>query len=1017
MGGGKGGTRKIYDFLYSVDLGLCHGPLDSINEVLIKDKSAFVGPVAQSGQVLVNKPDLFGGDDKEGGVVGVMEFYMGDYDQLASPNLAARFDRASSDTPGYKGLAHIFFRGEQEYSEGSESVANSFGGTLMAWLWETVSTAAIYTGSRFGFRWGSNNPYFPSTHVRVTRAAQGLVHPPDVYPIVGIENPEGTPAPPFITRWPDLNSTAKSQEGLNPVDWHKLLPDYDTPRFFAYAFPSSNFNNLSLHPEFGDQTYNHNTASAELVVDVDISDLPAGTEISYSHVFRIITGNGISQVLGTNEIFYMRSYTTSEINNVSNGELAGGSPGTNRATVSTSHDVDQGQSVNIDRSFSYTKQADDAMLRFNYHIDGVFYVLGVYKAMVISNPTLEYENPVDYLPPSYEIAAPGDAYATGELDPTKLPDANPASMIYETLTNADWGLGESPAAIDKQSFEDAAETLSAEHFGLSMMYTDQDTARNFVQEILDHIKGFLRIDRRTGLRNLKLARGDYDVAELPVLDESNATLRAHSTQLWAETINEIVVQYTDPENEELEPVSRKNESNVAIQGGVVSETRTYYGVRNPYLARKLAERDLAEASRPTSGATVSADRSFNEVLIGDVVLLNFPNEGINNLPMRVIKANYGTDQKRDIVFELVEDIFSGDAQADVFDVPVIGSDEEDVPEVLDTHLLMTPPLPVMIQGGLDVDEFDAEYPKTFVSFLAADADYDPIDIQAWSDTFLPNGAAAVASVAEFGASENAALPVDLVPEVRSVLPGGTIVALFRGAETVGSVLVIGDSENNHELVMLDSYNAVDHEWTVLRGLYDTQPLSWSSGTRLWRFSSDPGLVDLTDRVPGVAVTYRLLPRTRTGRLAYDDAPDVVVTPSERVYAPFRPANVQIDGGGFGVAVFAGVLPAQIDVTWATRNRKFEDVSAEAWDAAAVLGETGQTVSLRVVDSATETEVHSAAGLTGNIYSFDPSALTGGPRYRLEVWSVRDGVDSLSVVSRDFEIPPGYGENYGNYYGP
>lgn len=104
-------TVQVYDFLMSVDYGLCIGPVDALNQVWIKDKPIFCGGGYGRCDIEIDLPNLFGGDDAEGGVRGILEFYPGTETQTASAQLASRWGLESGSAPGYRGLAHIFLRG------------------------------------------------------------------------------------------------------------------------------------------------------------------------------------------------------------------------------------------------------------------------------------------------------------------------------------------------------------------------------------------------------------------------------------------------------------------------------------------------------------------------------------------------------------------------------------------------------------------------------------------------------------------------------------------------------------------------------------------------------------------------------------------------------------------------------------------------------------------------------------------------------------------------------------------
>ena len=100
-------------------------------------------------------------------------------------------------------------------------------------------------------------------------------------------------------------------------------------------------------------------------------------------------------------------------------------------------------------------------------------------------------------------------------------DMNPAHIIYEVLTSYQFGLGMASGDIDAASFTAAADTLYAEGFGLSLFWDGEQSAEDFINYILQHIDGVLYHKPASGQLTLKLARDDYVLASLPILDASN----------------------------------------------------------------------------------------------------------------------------------------------------------------------------------------------------------------------------------------------------------------------------------------------------------------------------------------------------------------------------------------------------------------------------------------------------------------------------------------------------------------
>jgi hypothetical protein len=88
MGGGSKKQTVGYRYYLGMHMVLCHGPVDTIREILIGDKSAWEG-VAED-RVTIDKPSLFGGDDGEGGVVGDVDILWGGPTQAQNDYLIAK---------------------------------------------------------------------------------------------------------------------------------------------------------------------------------------------------------------------------------------------------------------------------------------------------------------------------------------------------------------------------------------------------------------------------------------------------------------------------------------------------------------------------------------------------------------------------------------------------------------------------------------------------------------------------------------------------------------------------------------------------------------------------------------------------------------------------------------------------------------------------------------------------------------------------------------------------------------
>ncbi len=569
------------------------------------------------------------------------------------------------------------------------------------------------------------------------------------------------------------------------------------------------------------------------------------------------------------------------------------------------------------------------------------------------------------------------------------PDANPAHIIYECLTDTDFGMGAPSTLIDVPSFEAAAQTLYDERLGLSLTWSRQTEIESFVQEILDHIEATLFINPRTGLFTLKLIRGDYDEGSLRILSPDNATLSKFQRKLWGDTINEIVVTYTNPSNENEETVTVHDIANIAMQGGIVSTARNYYGVRTAALATTLAYRDLRVAGAALASCDVEVDRSAWDLLPGDVVKVDWPEHGFTDLVMRVGPVNYGKPGDGKIKANLVEDVFA--LPTAVFEEPGGGEweDPDTEPTAIDfVHVFTLPYFFAETALGADVPQA-AEYPEVWMGVLAAeDGTGDAYELLREQPDSLGNPVYASSGIKNLVG--RAALAGPLPAEVTS------LVASFDDAigpsPAAGSYVVIGETADTaSEICLITAYDEVNY--TLRRGVLDTVPRAWAAGTAVWFLTAGLDIMDSAVLAAGQTVNIKLLSITPLGQLDEADAPIESGTLNDRPHLPIRPADVTINGVAFGDVDAVGVDP--IPVTWANRNRFQESAPVQAWDGGTITPEVGQTTTIIVKDLGGGT-LTTHSGLTGTSFDVPLASFAGEAIGLVSVWAERDGLLSLQA---------------------
>lgn len=929
---GKGGKRPVYDFLYSIDYGVCLGPVDSINEVFVKDRRIFCGSAQGRVDVPVNQPDLFGGANGEGGCVGVVEIYDGAADQVASTELASRVGRTPATMPGYRGIAHLFFRG--------------LGGT--------------------GFRWTSNNPYLPAAKVNVTRMPKTLSGGVDpVFPFAeydSLGNP--VPVPAFIFASPDMNVMQA---------WIAATGNPGVPTNAFTTFPVSTYGGFSA-PNI-DVGRGLVRATMAFTAQHHTGGDPLGF-VAYNLAIQFF--NGAGQMLGQ-----ANSESLSTVTN-------------ERITLSLEVEVPPGT-----RNISIRPTIQPSIVLFTQIVNPTFACSLSFNSgqPVEENPTAHCD--------------------TSDVGLAMLPNANPAHVIHECLVDPEWGKGEDPNNIDTESFLAAAATYRAELMGISAIWTREDHIDSFIQEVLNHTNSLFFQSPSTGQWKLKPIRGDYDAAAAPLLDPTNCRARDRKRRAWGEIVNEIVVKYTDPRTEKLVAVApAHNLSSIAIQGGVISDVREYPMFRDPYIAGVVAAREVRASGYPLFSTTLECDRSFWDTEPGDVVRFSWPEDGISQMVLRVMEVDRGNRRDRTIKLHCVEDVYALEQTVYVVSQQTEWVSDRQPPAALGAEFAMTAPLPALSRNGFTVAEVDSGYPSVGAMLFAASDTTRVIDVEAHAETTLANGSTGVAPIHTFPPSRSVLTEALLSPEAASALPGALVSALTLNSAAPGDLLLLGGSEAAHEIVMLDTYDSGADTWTIARAIWDTLPGTWPAGTRLWRLQITASRFDPIERTAGEALVYRFLPRTSEGRLAYPDAADVAYTATERPHLPFRPANCQLDGAGFGLLNYTATgVPASVTATWANRNRTTEDAVLLRWTEANVTPEVGQTTVLRVLDAA-GVAANEITGLTGTSHVLLAADFAGVEFGFIEFLAERDGLRSRVGARRAFDFRQGgYGLNYGNYYGP
>lgn len=620
-------------------------------------------------------------------------------------------------------------------------------------------------------------------------------------------------------------------------------------------------------------------------------------------------------------------------------------------------------------------------------------------------------------------------------------DSNPSHMIYEALVHPNL-MGGLPSQIAEQQFRDVAQVLHDEAFGLSLLWDGQSPVEDFVQDVVNHINGLVFFNPFTGKLNIRLLRDDYNPDDLPELGPDNCVLESFRRPLWGETINEIVVEWTNPKTEEVETITYQDLGNIAMQGDVVSETRQFHGIRSKELGSTVCSRELREAATPLASASIRVNRSVEKFLPGALFKFKWPARNIENVILRVLEIDWGTVDDAEITLSCIEDVF-GLPYAIYEEPPETEWEppEQDPDEVLvnvEYLFRATPKSIINRRSAPGYDLTDSEYNQIAINtyVLPTDDQYDLNYYIAFRESVNTLGESEWRSIGEKRVVGHTRLVEEIGQEVVSTITVLPTIGPGDWPQVGWLGMFLGADEFTDELFVFQSYLG-DNTWRIRRGVLDTIPAEkWGANTRIIIHANNYSGYDWSARFADTPEKYKFKVRTSLG--ISDFSNEVTTTRPDRPYRPYRPANVKVEATMFGTEfqdqfirpntsdMFANEHEPRdwlINCTWSRRNRDSEDQVWLAWDDADVDPEDGQTTEIIATIGEGE-EIARITGLTGTSHQFNIIETTARfTRIKLKFISRRphpdipEGIESLQGMSIDLRLYyKGYGSDYGYLWG-
>jgi hypothetical protein len=895
MGGSSKKVTVGYKYYVGMHMALCHGPVDKLVRIRVGGKEAWKGGVAH-GTISINKPDLFGGEKREGGISGLIDFASGKPDQGQNGYLASKL--GASLLPAFRGVACAILR----------QVYIGLNPYLKDWAWMIQRINVRSNGAQQWYIGKAMIGYvfeetsYPATTTFQSQLKSFVYDTSTPAAIAAIQVPTGgwggeEPAP---------FGYAASQGGLQPVyPINTLWVNGNTSLWLRKTISASGNTNIVIsgYIENGALFYLNGVLVGTVNANNDQSATPSG--IPYT-----ITIPPQYQYAGDNELCIL---------------------------CLNEYDVEP-RNPNIDNTYFY----------------------GIIQSQSISS-----------------------GYA----------DMNPAHIIRECLTDANWGMGYPESDIDDASFMAAADVLFSEKMGISILWSQQTSIEDFVGEILRHIDAALYVNRSTGKFVLRLIRGDYNEASLLVLDKSNIVqVENYSKQTLAELINEVTVTYNSNESGQTETVTLQNLAMIQQQGAVVPANVEYPGFTNASLASRVASRDLKALSTPMISATIYANRKASGLNIGDCFKWNW--EEVDEAGVGVT-TSYIMRVTEIALGDGVENVVRISSVQDVFGLPDITYVEVEPTEWEDPSAPPTPALPrlaiempyyeiVRELGEAGAQSKLAGMPELGYLMVAAGRQGAEINAELQVDSGAGYSESGTLDFCTYAKIDGAMGRLDTTITIKEVVDFD----VFRP----GSLAQIDD-----EIVFIEEI--INNTATIRRGCLDTHPALHADNA--WVVVWDGYYIsDEVEYVQGDELDVKVLPISDQGPLPIADAPVDTVSMNKRAGRPYPPANIKINGQYYPTFISNTV---RLELTWSHRDR-LQQTGADvlAWADTDVGPEDGVTYFGRLLRADTQAELAVLSGVVDNNAVLN-NYFVGN--VLLELWSVRSGLSSFFKWTHMFAHTP------------
>jgi len=516
---------------------------------------------------------------------------------------------------------------------------------------------------------------------------------------------------------------------------------------------------------------------------------------------------------------------------------------------------------------------------------------------------------------------------------------NPAHVLYYSRTNSDMGR-ESRDNINDASLRAAADTLYAEGFGICPKWDPaSESVEDLEKRICKLIGGSFTRGLEDGQWYLDLARGDYVLADLPILTDDDILDFKEQPSLLDNAVNSVSVSYFDPEKKETIVTAPVRSMAMVAAFGTIHQTAQYPEIPTDALASRIAQRDMLATATPTRAFDLVTTRATYAWRPNQYFRLQAPKRGIADMVCIVGDRETGTLKSGAIKLKCAQDIYQGVPTASWVAVePGVDPRPSQTPIPVTLQRVQEAPY-IEVVSRLSRSDLDALTADSAFVFAAA---ADPAESRDFTMQTAPHASTAFVAV---GNGEWCPTATIIEGDTLVDAPPATSFTLAAG-DRLANVAAGSAALWDDEVVRVDAIDAsaTPPTLTLGRSCADTVPTPHDAGSRIY-FYGESLAYDPTEFTAGESIDARLLTNTGSAQLDPSLATIQTLELQGRLLLPYPPAKLRIAG-----SAYPSTVSGTFTVTWAHRNRVTQADQLLDSEAASVTPADNQRYRLQLLDA-------------------------------------------------------------------